>query len=566
MNSLQIDASKAALDDFGGELDDIEVSESPFVEPVLCQLNVPNGIRERLDRFLSHAVQDVSREKLKRVILNGGVRVEESICTEPKFKLHGGEHITVSLPAQHNELEPVQLDLKYIYKDTNLVVVNKPAGLTVHPCPSCDDPTLVHGLLWDLPEMRTMEGLRPGIVHRLDKDTSGVMVVALNESIRLKLSEAFAERLVQKTYLALVYGVPPIHGQCTDPIGRHPTLKIKMAVVKNGRPAHTEWDRLWHDAAGKYSLLSVRIHTGRTHQIRVHMAHCGFPLIGDSTYGNRRSCYDLSTERQMLHAWKLEIPDVYFPSSEIVSHETPASLMSFVIQPPEDIIEALKKAFCKPQRVVLTGCPGSGKSTVLKALTGQGAKTVSADALVHGLYEKDKPAWRVLKHKFGQQIIDPKNEQIDRKKLFNLMLNDDVTRNTVNRLVHPYVNEQLEQFWSTPSSCAVLVAEVPLWFEGNDIPDYPWPIKTICVNAEREHRHTRLLSNRGWDETMRATMDSWQLEDCEKCRLSDYVVHNNGSPEELNKEVDSVMNQLKAQFMEENTVFLQLLNSILEAK
>lgn len=547
------------VDDLGVELEEIEIEELACSDSGVCTYIVPPGTRERLDRFLAQAVEHVSREKLKRVILDGQVQVEGCACTEPKRKLYGGEHISLNLPSEQSELKSEQVELEYIYKDRNVVVVNKPAGLTVHPCPSCKETTLVQGLLWDFPEMRSMGGQRPGIVHRLDKETSGVMIVALNESTRIRLSEAFAERVVKKTYLAIVYGVPPVHGECTEPIGRHPTLKVKMAVVRNGRPAHTEWDRLWSDGEGKYSLLAVRIHTGRTHQIRVHMAHCGYPLIGDTTYCRKHNLNEVSTQRQMLHAWKLELPKVLFHADDTVSCETSSLTIPYIVKPPADITNTILHLFTVPQRIVLTGCPGSGKSTVLKAFTELGVKTISADALVHDLYNKGQPAWRVLKNKFGNSILNQQTDDIDRKQLFQIMLNDDSARNTVNRLVHPYVNERLDQFWKEASPNGILIAEVPLWFEDDETPTYPWPINTICVHTEKHQRHKRLETLRGWDLTMRSTMDAWQIEDCDKCRLSDYVIHNNDSTVELNHEVERVLSQLRTAYTSTNKDILALL-------
>lgn len=547
------------------DIDDIDIAKPESTDAAPMILEVLLRTPERMDRYLSHAVEHVSREKLKRVILDGGVLIDGVVCTEPKHKLFGGEVISLCLPSELSEIIPVQIELEYIYKGRDFVVLNKPAGLTVHPCPSCMETTLVHGLLYDFPEMRVMGGQRPGIVHRLDKDTSGVMVVALNESARLKLSEAFADRRIKKQYLALVHGVPSAHGVCTEPLGRHPTMRVKMAVVRNGRQAHTDWERLCFDTDHKYALLNVRIHTGRTHQIRVHMTHCGFPLVGDSLYGRRPSVNYITTERQMLHAYQLQIPKDLFNPQDDVSCETSDSLVSFCVRPPQDFKDTLYKLFLIPQRAVLTGCAGSGKSTVLKTLTKLGAKTISADALVHGLYEKGQPAWRVLKNKFGSRIVDPKTEQIDRKELFKIMLADDNARNTVNRLVHPYVNERLDQFWSEPTTSRILIAEVPLWFEGEPSPLSPWRIKTLCVHSEQPLRHERLRASRGWDSTMRETMDSWQLPDHEKCRLSDFVLHNNESEKKLFLETESAFKCLEADYAAVNKAHLLLLESLFTA-
>ncbi|MEG6594176.1 RluA family pseudouridine synthase, partial [Desulfovibrio sp. 1188_IL3213] len=248
----------------------------------------------------------------------------------PAAKVHMGQAVILNLPEHQGSLQPEEGHLELLWQDAHLVVCNKPAGLTVHPCPSCPEQTLVQRLLGRFPQLSRLEGQRPGIVHRLDKDTSGLLVVALTESDRLTLSEAFAERQVHKEYLALVSGLPPLEGQCREPLGRHPTAKIKMAVVpenRGGRQAFTEWRRLWSTDDNSVSLLAVRIHTGRTHQIRVHMAHMGHPLLGDRLYAPK-AVQDMAP-RQMLHAWRLNF-----------THPASGEDMRFTCPPPQDMPDA----------------------------------------------------------------------------------------------------------------------------------------------------------------------------------------------------------------------------------
>ena len=255
--------------------------------------------------------------------------------SRPDAKTRPGQRVLLELPPTENALSPEEGHLELLWQDESLVVCNKPAGLTVHPCPSCPEHTLVQRLLGRFPQLGRLEGLRPGIVHRLDKDTSGLLLVALTEPARLALSAAFARREVRKEYLVLVSGLPPEQGECREPLGRHPTAKIKMAVLpetRGGKPAHTTWKRLWNTPDQRVSLLAVRIHTGRTHQIRVHLAHLGHPLVGDFLYGREEP------PRCLLHACGLRC----------LSPETGQELRLFS-PPPEDMAGKMEElGLCAP--------------------------------------------------------------------------------------------------------------------------------------------------------------------------------------------------------------------------
>lgn len=259
---------------------------------------------ERLDVFIARRLPELSRSHAHRLIAEGLVTVNGRQI-KPAEKIAAGARVAVTIPPPElpPTLQPEAIPVTILFQDFDLMVVDKPAGLTVHPAPGHPTGTLVNALLALSPDLKGISGtLRPGIVHRLDKDTSGLMVVAKNDRAMRALQRQLKERQVHKTYLALVHGVPkPAEGLIEAPIGRHPKNRKKMAVVPNGREAVTRYRVREVIAGGKYALLEVEPVTGRTHQIRVHMAAIGHPIIGDAVYGKRSPV----VERQFLHAWKL---------------------------------------------------------------------------------------------------------------------------------------------------------------------------------------------------------------------------------------------------------------------
>ena len=261
------DSLSCQTEDFFLDDDDTPTSQPGDVEASLPSITciVPLGRPDRLDRLLcaQPAMHGVSRERIKQAIRAGQCLVDGSPCLDPSTKIKPGQRVSCALVAEHSPLLPSAGPLECLYADEDLAVVNKPAHLAVHPCPSCQEETLVHRLLHRFPQLAAMGGERPGIVHRLDKDTSGLLLVALNERARLRLSADFADRNVHKVYLALVHGMPPEHGVCDAPLGRHPTVKVKMAVCTGGREALTEWQRLYVAPDRSFSLLAIRLHTGR---------------------------------------------------------------------------------------------------------------------------------------------------------------------------------------------------------------------------------------------------------------------------------------------------------------
>jgi 23S rRNA pseudouridine1911/1915/1917 synthase len=258
---------------------------------------------ERLDTFIARRCPELSRSHARRLIDEGLVSVSRRRA-KPSERVTAGLSVTVTIPPPETiDLMPEAIPLTIIYQDGDIIVLDKPAGLTVHPAPGHRSGTLVNALLAACPDLRGIAGtLRPGIVHRLDKDTSGLMVVAKNDRAQRALQRQLKEREVRKTYLALVKGVPsPREGTIEAPIGRHPKNRKKMAIVADGRESTTRYRVREEIAGGKYSLLEVEPVTGRTHQIRVHLSAIGHPVVGDPTYGRPSTVIG----RQFLHAHKL---------------------------------------------------------------------------------------------------------------------------------------------------------------------------------------------------------------------------------------------------------------------
>jgi len=259
---------------------------------------------QRLDRFLAGQRRDQSRVLFQRLIADGFVAVNGQPA-KPSARLRVGDRVAVCIPPPApTELLPEPMPLAVVYEDADIVVVDKPAGLVVHPGAGHPAQTLANALLARFPEIGEIDAtLRPGIVHRLDKDTSGLMVVAKTKAAQLRLAEAIKERRVLKRYLTLVVGRPdPEAGVIDAAIGRHPTQRQRMAVVPWGRPARSHYRLLRHfpgpPKAGGYSLVEVTLETGRTHQIRVHCQSIGHPVVGDAVYGVKAPF----VSRQFLHA------------------------------------------------------------------------------------------------------------------------------------------------------------------------------------------------------------------------------------------------------------------------
>lgn len=300
------------------------------------EITVPDeGELERIDRFLTRSLEmDLSRSLIQRLIREGRI-VVNGATVKPNHRLHTDDIVAISLPEPETlDLEPQDIPLDILYQDGDLAVINKPAGLVVHPGPGNSDGTLVNALLHHLQDLSSIGGIeRPGIVHRLDKDTAGVMVIAKTDRAHRALSEAFAGRTVTKRYVALATGKPAREHLIIDsPIGRHPKYRHKMCIRDDGREAVTELflKKLYHIHSGVFSLFDVLIHTGRTHQIRVHLASNGLPVVGDPLYSRKWEKYHVPY--LLLASVLLEF-----------KHPATGERMRFEIEPPVHIIEFIKR-------------------------------------------------------------------------------------------------------------------------------------------------------------------------------------------------------------------------------
>jgi 23S rRNA pseudouridine1911/1915/1917 synthase len=259
--------------------------------------------RIRLDVFLARHLPAYSRSRIQQLIRGGSVTLNGA-AARPSDIVRAGHQVALTEPPPEKiDIEPEAIPLDILFEDDDMIVINKPPGLVVHPGAGHRERTLVNALLHHCPNLSGIGGEeRPGIVHRLDKDTSGCIVVAKNDHAHRALSQQFAARTVEKVYLALVAGKMRRHaGKIEEKIGRHPVHRKKMSVEpKRGREAKTEYRVV--RALETATLIECRLHSGRTHQIRVHLHHIGHPVLGDKVYGAK---FAKNYPRQMLHAWKL---------------------------------------------------------------------------------------------------------------------------------------------------------------------------------------------------------------------------------------------------------------------
>ena len=306
--------------------------------PTVSWQSEKNG---RLDAVLAEEMESISRSRAAALIRDGQVRVEGQTVHKASMKISEGQRLDVVLPPPKSiEAVPQALPLDVVYEDSSLVVVNKAAGMVVHPAPGHPDGTLVNALLHYVDDLSGIGGaLRPGIVHRLDKGTSGLMVVAKNDHAHHMLAEQFAKKTAKRRYLALCFGAPKQDGGTIETeLARHPSHRKRWASTdQGGKRAITHWRVLAR--GGTLSLIECALETGRTHQIRVHLTEAGFPLVGDSMYTRRhcvlpasiRGCLSDTKDRPMLHAWSLRF-----------LHPKTNAAVRYNKKPPEDFWRCLE--------------------------------------------------------------------------------------------------------------------------------------------------------------------------------------------------------------------------------
>jgi len=291
-------------------------------------------VGQRVDRCIASVLGDISRTTVQQLIADGKILVNERI-SKPGYILRAGDEVrilpdTAKSPTSRAKPRPIPLDI--VYEDEDLLVVNKVAGMVVHPAPGHLDDTLVNALLARYSHLQGVEGLRPGIVHRLDKDTSGLIIVAKNARSQAALIEQMKQHQVVKRYLALVEGIVSLdHGSIDAPIGRDPRHRQQMAIMATGsRGARTHFRVL--ERFHRHTLLLLELETGRTHQIRVHLKAIGHPIVGDPVYGSANTRGNLSLKRQFLHACQLTF-----------AHPTTGKVLELEAPLPEDLKTVLLK-------------------------------------------------------------------------------------------------------------------------------------------------------------------------------------------------------------------------------
>jgi 23S rRNA pseudouridine1911/1915/1917 synthase len=499
----------------------------------------------RLDHLWTERLGSFPRPRIQEWIRQGKATIDGQRCTKPGQRVRPGQCL-------HLESEPVtpaslQADpgpLQVCYADAHILVLHKPAGMTVHPAPSVEGPTLVERVAAHFPSLLQLGSERPGIVHRLDKDTSGLMVLALSETARHALTAAFAQRLVHKEYLAIASGHLTQPLRVDLPLDRHPTLKTRMTPHPQGRPALTEIWPLWQAPQGQATLVRARIHTGRTHQIRVHLSASGHPLVGDQVYAPQTTA--AMAPRQMLHSWYLAF-----------AHPITGEPLAFCAPPPEDFWQTLADLAWQPLRIGITGAVGCGKSTLADIWRAQGVPVLSADTVVAELYQPKAPGWETLRCHFGRRFTPDDTGPVDRIALRQAM-NDPRTRREVEALIHPLVADALTHFWSAHCHAPVLAAEIPLLLEAGfrDACDI-----ILAVFCPDDLRHER-LAQRGWDAPRIAQMEGWQWSQEQKIRAAHLIVDNSGSLEDTKHRTMAALAIVQSRLQTAHTRILQSLRRL----
>lgn len=303
-----------------------------LIKEVINHTVLACDVSKRIDKLIAEVEDDLSRTEVQKLINDGNILINENPC-KANYRVKLNDEITIMIPYEEEyDVLPVNLNLKIVYEDSYVAVVDKPSGLIVHPSSTTREATLVNGLMYQIKDLSGINGvLRPGIVHRIDKDTSGLLMVAKNDLAHESLVKQLMEKTVTRKYVALVYGILDSNlGKIDAPIGRDMQDRKKMAVVKGGKHAVTHFKVL--ERFSEYTLIECRLETGRTHQIRVHMKYIGHPLVGDVTYGPKKVIGD---HGQFLHAKTIGF-----------NHPNTGEYMEFNSQLPdyfEDFLDELRR-------------------------------------------------------------------------------------------------------------------------------------------------------------------------------------------------------------------------------
>ena len=287
------------------------------------ELIVDSDAEPRLDSWLSVQFPDFSRSRWQKLISLGHIQIANRVCSDKKYKLKAGDRVCVHIPEPEQlDLVPEAIPLDILYEDEHLLIVNKPAGMVVHPSAGHSTGTLVHALLAHCP-LSSIGGVqRPGIVHRLDKDTTGAIVIAKTDFAHQHLQQQLQAKTARREYLGIVYGTPKVESGTIDlPVGRHPVDRLRNTILpieQGGKSAVTHWQI--EERLRSFSLIKFRLETGRTHQIRIHAAKMGHPIVGDPVYGSGRSI-GVNLPGQALHAWHLQL--IHPQTGDLVSVTAP---------------------------------------------------------------------------------------------------------------------------------------------------------------------------------------------------------------------------------------------------
>ena len=306
------------------EIDNLPILDEESIDAQQSmELIVDSDAEPRLDSWLSVQFPDFSRSRWQKLISLGHIQIANRVCSDKKYKLKAGDRVCVHIPEPEPlDLVPEAIPLDILYEDEHLLIVNKPAGMVVHPSAGHSTGTLVHALLAHCP-LSSIGGVqRPGIVHRLDKDTTGAIVIAKTDFAHQHLQQQLQAKTARREYLGIVYGTPKIESGTIDlPVGRHPVDRLRNTILpieQGGKSAVTHWQI--EERLRSFSLIKFRLETGRTHQIRIHAAKMGHPIVGDPVYGSGRSI-GVNLPGQALHAWHLQL--IHPQTGDLVSVTAP---------------------------------------------------------------------------------------------------------------------------------------------------------------------------------------------------------------------------------------------------